>query len=461
MCLTKEKSFYREFFNLYVPLVLYNIVLFGVNLADNVMIGAYSETALSGVAAVNQIQFIFQQVIVSAGDAVVVLGSQYWGAHRKNEIKHIACGALYVGAGLGLLLFLAATFFPVQLLGLFTSSPEIIAQGTAYLDIIKYTYLFFALTNILLAYLRCAQTVRIGFYISLMSLVINCTINYMLIYGNFGAPELGVHGAAIGTLCARVAEFVVVLLYLFFFEHKLSTKPKELFVANRALFSDYIKIAWRFIAVGTAFGISTALQTVILGHMTDAAIAANSAASTLYQVLKVAATGAASAASVIIGKTLGAAKSRTEVLPRVRSYVQTLQLMFLGIGLLAGLLLFCLRAPILSMYTSLSEEAHTLAMQFLTVLSVTCVGSSYQMPVIVGIIRGGGDARFPLINDFISIWCIVLPLSFCAAFVFHWPPVAVVICLNADQIFKCLPAVIKVNRYRWMYKLTRTTENTV
>ena len=105
MCLTKEKSFYRDFFGLYVPLVLYNVVLFGVNLADNVMIGAYSETALSGVAAVNQIQFIFQQVIISAGDAVVVLGSQYWGAHRKNEIKHIACGALYVGAGLGLLLF--------------------------------------------------------------------------------------------------------------------------------------------------------------------------------------------------------------------------------------------------------------------------------------------------------------------------------------------------------------------
>ncbi len=147
----QRKSFYREFFNLYVPLVLYNIVLFGVNLADNVMIGAYSETALSGVAAVNQIQFVFQQVIVSAGDAVVVLGSQYWGAHRKNEIKHIACGALYVGAGLGLLLFLAATCFPVQLLRLFTSSPEIIAQGTAYLDIIKYTYLFSALTNIFFA----------------------------------------------------------------------------------------------------------------------------------------------------------------------------------------------------------------------------------------------------------------------------------------------------------------------
>ena len=85
MCLTKEKSFYREFFNLYVPLVLYNIVLFGVNLADNVMIGAYSETALSGVAAVNQIQFVFQQVIVSAGDAVVVLGSQYWGAKMKSN----------------------------------------------------------------------------------------------------------------------------------------------------------------------------------------------------------------------------------------------------------------------------------------------------------------------------------------------------------------------------------------
>ena len=196
------------------------------------------------------------------------------------------------------------------------------------------------------------------------------------------------------------------------------------------------------------FGISTALQTVILGHLDPAAISANSVATTLYQLLKVASVGSAGAAAVIIGKTVGDGK-----VEKTKEYARTLQVIFLGIGALTAVLLFLLRIPIVAMY-KISPEAKTLADGFLLVLCAAGAGMAYQMPVNTGIVRGGGDAKYILRLDIISIWGIVLPVSALAAFVFRWHPVAVIACLNADQVFKCIPAVIKVNRFRWMKKLT-------
>ena len=182
---------------------------------------------------------------------------------------------------------------------------------------------------------------------------------------------------------------------------------------------------------------------------TAAAIAANSVASTLFQVLKVASIGAASATAVIIGKTIG--KGETQ---KLKGYVNTLQLMFLCIGFITSALLFVLRFPILSLY-DLEPATKAMAEQFILVLCVTCIGTSYQMPVNIGIIRGGGDSKFVFINDLISIWGIVLPVSFLAAFVWELEPFLIVLLLNADQIFKCGAAYIRCNSYKWIKKLTK------
>ena len=138
---------------------------------------------------------------------------------------------------------------------------------------------------------------------------------------------------------------------------------------------------------------------------------------------------------------------------KTKEYAKTMQLIFVGVGLLTGITLFLLRTPIIAAY-KISDEAKELANGFLTVLSVTAVGTAYQMPTNTGIVRGGGDAKYVLRMDLISIWGIVLPLSFLAAFVFRWHPVAVIACLNADQVFKSIPAIIKCNRFRWIKKLT-------
>ena len=469
--ITKDRSFYKDFFSVWSMLVLFNIITLGVNLADNVMVGAYSEAAMAGVSAVNQVQFLFQQLLLGAGDAAVVLGSQYWGQKRTAPIKHIAAGALLLGAGLSLLLFVAAAVCPGPVVSMFTSDPAIHAAGVEYLRIMKYSFLIFAITHLLLAVLRSVETVRIGFWVSLSTLVVNCGLNYLLIEGHLGAPRLGITGAAIATLSARVAELVIVLVYLLRLDKKLGWKFKDFFRMDKLLARDYFKLVRSFLMTSLLFGGAVMLQTVILGHMdtgdgAGSTIAANSIASTLYQMLKVAIVGASSAAAVLIGKAIGEANVGTKEgtgavagLDKIKSYAQTLQLMFVGIGLCTSTLLFLLRMPIVNLYAAispdLSAETYQMALDFILVLCVTGFGTAYQMPVSTGIVRGGGDAKFVMINDLISIWGIVIPVSLLAAFVFKWPPVAVIACLNADQVFKCGAAFIKVNRYKWMKKLTR------
>jgi len=169
----------------------------------------------------------------------------------------------------------------------------------------------------------------------------------------------------------------------------------------------------------------------------------------LFLMVKSTAVGAASTASVIIGKTVG-----TGDIAKVKEYSLRLQRMFVVIGVLSGSFLFFLRIPVLGLY-DLRPETKEMADAFLIILSVVCVGMSYQMPTNNGIIRGGGNALFVVKMDLVSIWLIVLPLSFVMAFVVKASPVVVVCCLNADQIFKCVPAFLMSHYGNWIRKLTR------
>ena len=202
--------------------------------------------------------------------------------------------------------------------------------------------------------------------------------------------------------------------------------------------------------MSSLWGLNTATQNAILGHMTSRAIAANSVASTLYLMVKSMAVGTASAAAIFIGKTIGEGDEK-----KLRELSHTLQLLFVLIGLVSGVILLLIRIPILSLY-QLEPETKEMADRFLLILSFVIVTMSYQMPTNNGIIRGGGDAKFVMKMDLISIWCIVIPVSFVMAFVVKASPEVVIWCLNADQIFKCIPAFIKSNYGHWAKKLTRS-----
>ena len=444
-----DRPFYRKFFQLTGTIALQNLVVFSVSLADNIMLGTYQESALSGVALVNQVQFLLQMLTMGVGEGIVVLAAQYWGKRDAGSIKRIVSGALRIGMVIAFLLWCTVFFFPHEVLSLFTDDEAVISQGMQYLAVICFSYFFFSYTNILLCSLRSVETVRVGIVVSLSTLCINVCLNYLLIFGNLGAPRMGAAGAAVATLTARVVESFIVTFYLLRVDRKLQFRAADFLVLDRSLFHDYIRAGLPVLASNAIWGVAMAIQTAILGHLGGEAIAANSIATTVFQVLSVAAYGSASASGVIIGKTIGEGR-----LQDVRRYAQKLQLLFLLIGFLTGLALFLVRDGILALY-SISDASRSLANQFLLVLSVTSIGTAYQMPALTGIVRGGGDTSFVFINDTIFMWCLVLPISAAAAFLLQLSPVVVFICLKSDQILKCLVAVVKVNRFRWIRTLAR------
>ena len=446
----RDKSFYRTFFRLTCVIALQNVLVYAVNLADNVMIGAYSETSMSGVALVNQIQFMLQMLVNGAGEGLIVMASRYWGERNLTSIHKTVSIGMWMGIAFAVLMWALVFFFPMPVLRLLTPEEPVLAEAAVYLRIVCFSYVFFAVTRLLLASMRSVETVNVGFAVSLVALVVNVVLNYALIFGKFGCPEMGVAGAAWATLTARIVETVVTVIYVRFFDRKLRLRLRNFFHIDGALLRHYVRYGSPVILSSGVWGIGMAAQTAILGHMGAASIAANSIATTAFNILTVVTYGSANASQVITAKTIG--EQRVE---DAKQYAKTFQILFLGIGIVTGTLIFFLRDLIVSMY-KISGESAALSRDFLAVLSVTVVGTSYQMSCLCGIVRGGGDTRFVLYNDMIFMWGIVLPLTALAAFVLHWPPVAVFACLKSDQITKCAVAVVKVNRYRWIKKFDQT-----
>ena len=347
-------------------------------------------------------------------------------------------------------MFIFALAMPGTVLGLLTDDQAVITEGVKYLRIICFTYLIFTATNILTASLRSIGIVSIGYIISAATLVINICLNYCLIYGNLGFPELGIRGAACATLVSRCAELLIVIIYLKYREHKLNLTLKKLIKINSSYMNDYVHVSFPVLINQAQWGIAQMIQTAILGHMGAAAIAANSIATIVFQVISVAAYGAASASGMTIGRTIGEGS-----MERLHEIVHTLQVIFIIIGVVSGSLIFLVRVPILNFY-HISSEAHRLALQFMGVLAVTTVGTSYQMACDNGIIRGGGDTSFSMKMNTVSMWGIVVPLSAIAAFVFKCPPAAVFFLLKSDQLYKIVPVVIHLNKWNWVKQVTRT-----
>lgn len=447
-----DSAFYKAFFTMTLTMAVQNLIVFGVNLADSVMMGAYSETALSGVGICNNIQFFLNMAASGVASGMTVIASQYWGKGEKKPIHRVSAVAMWIGIAFSMLIFAFAAVAPETLIRLFTDKQAVIEQSVLYLDVIKHTYLLFALTTIMLAILRSVETVKIGFYVSLSSFAVNILLNYMLIYGKFGAPEMGIRGAALATLVSRAIEFIVVAVYILFIDKKLTMKLRDLFIADMQMFKDYFKTGLPLMMSSVSWGIAMSIQGAIIGRLIESAIAANSIATTIFQVATVICYASSNVACVLIGKTIGENKS----LDVIKRRSKMLQIIFLGIGIVSSAILLLTKNLIIDFYNA-TPQTVDITNQFIWVLCVTIIGTAYEAPCLCGIVSGGGETSFVLKNDIIFMWLIVLPLSILSAFVFKFPVVVTFACLKADQVLKCAVAVVKVNKFNWIKKVTKAS----
>ena len=445
---TKDRSFYRSLVTLAVPISLQNLGTFAVSFADNVMIGSLGDDAISGVYIGGQLQSVLQMFVGGIEGAILILAAQYWGKKDTQSIRKVVSIGIKFALAVGLLSSLVAVLFPQWVIRAFTTEPGVIQEGAAYVQIVGFTYLFFSVSQVMIAAMRSVETARIGLYISCMALVINVCLNYVFIFGHFGFPAMGVRGAALATLVSRILEMCVGVGYVFFVDKKLRFGLKDLLHTDRQLLRDFIRYGLPVIGGQVVWAINSLANTKILGYYSAGVIAAASITGMLHNLVYVWMNGMSSAVGIITGKTVGAGQYE-----KMKEYSKTVQMIFLFVGLISGAAVFLARDGFISLYNA-SPEAQAYSRQFINVISVTIIGTCYQAACLFGLVKSGGDISFVFKNDTIFVFLVVIPSSLLAMWL-GAPPWVVFACLKCDQILKCFVAIVKINRYNWMKNLTR------
>lgn len=447
--ITRDRSFYKNLIALAIPVALQNLITFAVGFADNLMVSALGDAAVSGVYMGGQIQTFLQMFSGGIEGAILILAAQYWGKGDTGSIRRIVAIGLHFSLLFGLALTAVCFAFPRPILSVFTPDETVIETGAAYLRIVCLSYVFFCLTQALIASMRSVEAARVGMVVSLISLVVNVGLNYLLIFGKLGLPALGVAGAALATLISRIAETACMAVYTFKMDGKLKLKLRDLMHSDAELRKDFIRYGLPIIGGQVVWSVNLMANSAILGRFSAGVITAASVANTLNSLAYVTMNGMSSAVGVITGKTVGAGKKEL-----MKEYARTVQILFLALGLLTGGTLFLIRNPFISLYSGITREAASVARQFITVLSVTMIGTCYQAAGLFGLVKSGGDIGFVFKNDSIFVFLVVLPSAIIAS-VLGAPPWVVFACLKCDQILKCIVAYFKINSFNWMKDLTR------
>ena len=447
--ITRDRSFYRSLIALAIPVALQNLITFAVSFADNLMVGSLGDAAVSGVYMGSQIQTFLQMFSGGIEGAILILAAQYWGKRDTASIKRIIAIGLHFSIGFGLLLATVCVMVPRPIISLFTDDAGVIADGALYLRIVCFSYLFFCITQALIASMRSVEVARIGMGVSLISLIVNVSLNYILIFGKFGFPAMGIAGAAVATVISRIAETLTMWIYVTRIDRKLELKLKELLVSDPVLRRDFIRYGLPLIGGNVVWSVNMMANSAILGRFSASVITAASIANTMNSLAYVTMNGMSSAVGIITGKTVGAGKTE-----RMKEYAYTVQLLFLGMGLLTGGVIILLKNPFIGLYSGITAEAISYSSQFITVLSITMIGTCYQAAGLFGLVKSGGDIGFVFKNDTIFVFLVVLPSAIIAS-ILGAPAWVVFACLKCDQILKCFVAVVKINRFDWMKNLTR------
>ncbi len=447
--LVKDRKFYKTLIALALPISLQNLITFLVNFADNVMVGSLGEIDIAAVHMSRQMASVVQFIMNGIGTTVLVLGAQYFGKKNYDAIKRIIFNGFRVSLIVGIIYSALNIIFARQILSILTDGNQtVINAGIPYLQITGLSFFFFCISQHFVFSLRAVQNTKLGMRLAFITLVVNCTLNYLLIFGKFGFPELGIKGAAIATLAARVIECIVTVIYVFKFEKDLKIKLRDLRLKSSILAKDMLRHGIPIMLGEIVWSINTLYHSFIIGRYSEEIMSAFSITIMMSNLIYVWAAGLASAVGIITGKTVGEGKYDL-----MKQYAKTVQVLFVIVGIFSGLIVFFLKTPFISLYNVTDYTAETASI-LMNVLAVVMAGTCYQMVGLAGLVKSGGDTAFVTINDSIHVFLIIIPSAF-LAYKLGAPVWAVFLCLKCDQLLKCIVAVIKINRFKWMKKLVR------
>lgn len=451
----REPGFYRRLLALALPLLVQNLITNSLGLVDTFMVGALGEGPLAGVTLANIPLFVVQLMIFGVQSGSSVLASQYKGRGDLESINRVMGIGMYVAGGITLIFALVTTLLPGPFLSLFGSDPEVVAVAARYARIVGWSYFLDSFVQVYIAAHRSMGNANRGMYILAVSVAGNTFLNWVFIFGNLGAPRLGVEGAALATLLARALSFTVMAAWAVL-DRNFRIRPALLLRPGLTMARRFIRYATPVMCNETLWGLGTSLFPTILGHMSGSReiLAAYAIAGNITNLCTVGVFAMSSTTTILVGQEIGAGRAG-----RVRSLGLLLDaLAFLFGAAMGGLFLAALHLaviPFLYPMFGLSAEARRVCTLMLTVSFCFMPLLAFDTVNIVGVLRGGGDVRMATVIDLLPLWAVALPLAAIAGLVLKADVLWVCLAMQSENLVKCVFGFLRLRGGSWVNDVTR------
>ena len=442
----KDKSFYKLVVTMAVPVVLQNMITIGLNIIDTMMLGSYGEIQIAGSSLANELINIFHILCMGMGGGAAVLTGMYWGRQDIPSLKKAITIMLRLCLSIAAVFTIATIFFPRQLMSLYTNDAATIEKGVLYLQYAIPTYILMGISLTLTLVMRSTRQVKLPLYTSIVVFCCNIFLNWVLIFGKFGFPEMQIAGASLATTICRFIETAIIGGYFLFVDRKVGYRIMDFLRPCGDLLKTYMSYAIPvFISDGLlAFG--NTMVSVIMGHIGPNFVAANAIIAMTVRLSTVFTQGVSQASSVITGNTLGQGDHD-------KAYHQGITFFTLSIliGFFAAAVIGCVSPLILGSYgDSITQETHDIAIQLMLAVMLMVIFQSTQSVLTKGVLRGGGDTHFLMLADVAFLWLASVPLGYAAAFIWNLSPFWIYVFLKIDWVIKTIWCTFRLKSRKWI-----------
>ena len=444
-----RKNFLHDLVVLVIPIVIQNLITSTVQMADTIMLGRVSQTALSASSLAGQSAFLLYMFYYGLGSALTILVSQYWGKNDTETIGRIFGIGLIISGAVVIPVTLLCMCIPEAVMKVWTDVPELVSSGAVYLRIVSISYLFMGITQPYLAVMRSCERVKLSTLISCSALILNIGLNSLLIFGLFGFPRLGLQGAAIATAVSRGIEMLIC-----FIDYRkqaiLNHNPLKWFQIPSALVQDFRRYCMPAVINDVLWSFAYNMNSVIMGHLGSDMVAASSVVGVARELVAVIGFAISSAAAIMLGKEIGEGNNELAFRDADAILITT----FL-VCIVQGIILYALR-PSIAQAVILSDTARSYLMYMLTISCFYQVLQVMNTTLIAAIFRCGGDTRYGVRLDLLTMWGLTVPLGLISAFVLKLPPLTVYTILCIDEVSKLPFAAAHYKSGTWNRNLTRS-----
>ena len=445
----RDIAFLKKVLTIALPVAMQGMLNTVVNLVDNLMIGSLGSTAIASVGLANKVFFVFTLLVFGVASGSGVLAAQYWGNQDVKNIRKVLGIGLIISLTGAILFLTPARLKPELMMRIFTTSQASIQMGAAYLAVVAFSYPCTAISNTYVAMLRAVNHVKAPVVISCVAIMVNIVFNYILIYGKLGAPALGVAGAAIATLIARVVEMTLIIVVVYVGKTPLACRLRELFGYTREFLRQFFRTAIPVICNEFVWGLGITIYSMAYGRMGDDAVAAITIATTIQDIVVVLFQGLSAATAVILGNEMGAGKLKQAEL--YAKYIFILQFM---LTIFAALVIVTLRWPFISLYQpGISDEVAMSVSRCLLMFALFTPAKMFNFVNIVGVLRSGGDTMMCLFIDTSGVWFIGIPLAFLGGLVLKQPIHIVYGMVMLEEVYKTAIGFWRYRQKKWLRNL--------